>query len=173
LIAFAAPRGLADLAAFPARQRLAQLEARSELPGAADWRDAREHLQRAIELEPRNPAHYELLARWYERYAMRLPRASTVRTAYLEQSAAHLRHSLALRPGSAHTWASLATVKLRLAQIDRELDTAIARARKFGPYEPDVQVALARILTILCSAPERGINAGGTACANRLWEVPK
>lgn len=160
---------MADLVAFPARQRIAQLEARNELPAAADWLDARERLQRAIELDPHNPAHYEVLARWYERYAARLPRSSAVGVAYLEQSAAHLRHTLAVRPGWAYAWANLATIKVRLGQFDAELDAAVARARQFGPQEPDVQLALARIMTILCSASERGINAGGSACAeNRL-----
>lgn len=165
LAALAAPRGIADLVAFSARQHIAQLEARNQLPSAAEWLDARERLQRAIELDPQNPAHYELLARWYERYATRLPRSSAVGVAYLEQSAAHLRHALAGHPGSAYAWANLATVKLRLGQFDAELDTSIARARQFGPHEPDVQLALARILTILCSGSERGINAGEIACA--------
>jgi cytochrome c-type biogenesis protein CcmH/NrfG len=68
-----------------------------------------------------------------------------VAAAYLEQSAAHLRSALALRPGSAYTWAGLAIVKLRLEQFDAELDAAITRAWKFGPREPEVQTALTRI----------------------------
>jgi cytochrome c-type biogenesis protein CcmH/NrfG len=102
-------------------------------------------MQRALELDPHNPAHYETLARWYERYAMRLPGSSAVRTVYLEQSAAHLRRTLFARPGSAYAWAGLAAIKVRLAQFDAELDAAVVRAWLFGPREPDVQIALARI----------------------------
>jgi Tfp pilus assembly protein PilF len=187
LAALAAPRGLADLISFPARQRLAQLEARGQLPSAAEWNEAREQLQRALELDPQNPAHSEILARWYERYSLRLPRASAVGAAYLEQSAAHLRRALAERPTSARTWANLATVKLRLAQYDPELDAAVTRAWQFGPREPEVQVALAWIaaqaderlapgarqaaraaMTMICTT-EKQINARLPECAgNRL-----
>jgi cytochrome c-type biogenesis protein CcmH/NrfG len=141
-------------------------------------------LQRAIELDPRNPVHYETLARWYERYAMRLPRSSAVGMAYLEQSAAHLRRALGARPGSAYTWAGLATVKLRLGQFDAELDAAVTRAWRFGPREPEVQLALAHIagragerlnpearqaaraaLTHFCSSSETEINARRRECS--------
>jgi tetratricopeptide (TPR) repeat protein len=183
LAALAAPRGMADLTSFPARHRLTQLEARGQLPSAAEWNEARERLQRALELDPQNPVHYELLARWYERYSLRLPRASAIGAAYLEQSAAHLRRALAERPASARTWAHLATVKLRLAQFDAELDAAVTRAWRFGPREQEVQWALARIsgpagerlgpaarqaahaaMTLVCTAPETEIKARHTDC---------
>jgi hypothetical protein len=184
LAALAVPHGLADLAAFSPRQGLAQLDAGRRPPSAAEWNAARGQLQRALELDPRNPAHYETLARWYEHYAAGLPRTSAVGAAYLEQAAAHLRSALTLRPGSAYTWAALATVKTRLAQFDAELDAAITRAWTFGPREPEVQLALARIslqgaerlgasgrqtaraaLTLVCSTPETPINARPVGCS--------
>lgn len=145
LAALAAPRGIADLVAFPARQRLAQLDARGELPTPDDWRRAQEQLRRALELDPHNPAHSETLARWHERYTLRLPRSSSVASAYLGQSAAHLRAALAARPGSPYTWANLAQVKLRLTQFDAEFEAAFENAWRLGPWEPEVQFALARI----------------------------
>ena len=141
----AAPRGLADLYVFSPQQRLAQLDARNETPGPAEWTRARQDLQRALELDPHNPAHFELLARWYERYTLRLAPASSLIPAYLEQAAAHLRRAAAARPASPYTWANLALVKLRLAQYDAEFQTAVANAWRLGPWEPEVQLALAQI----------------------------
>jgi hypothetical protein len=139
------PRGIADLAAFSPRQRLAQLDAREEAPTAAEWRRAQEQLQRARELDPHNPVHTEALARWYERYTLRLPRSSLIAPAYLEQSAAHLRSALAARPGSPYTWANLALVKQRLAQFDDEFQAAYVNAWRLGPWEVEVQFGLAQI----------------------------
>lgn len=136
---------MADLTAFSPRQRLAQLDARGELPAPGEWRRAQEQLQRALELDPHNPAHAETLARWYERYTLRLPRSSALASAYLEQSAAHLRTALASRPGSPYTWANLALVKLRLAQFDAEFQAAFENAWRLGPWEPEVQFTLAQI----------------------------
>lgn len=146
LAALAAPRGLADLLAFGPLQRLSQLDARGELPAPEDWNRARRDLQRARTLDPDNPAHAESLARWYERYSLRLPPSSGVARAYLEQSAAHLRRALAGRPGSPYTWVSLAAVKLRLGEVDAEFHAAVENARRFGPWEPGVQRALIEIV---------------------------
>jgi cytochrome c-type biogenesis protein CcmH/NrfG len=143
--ALAVPRGLADLAAFAPVQRLALLDARRELPTGEDWNRARRNLQRVRSLDPHNPAHAETLARWYERYALRLPAASGVARAYLEQSAAHLRDALTRRPGSPYAWASLAAVKLRLGALDAEFQAAMENAWRLGPWEPGVQLALAEI----------------------------
>jgi tetratricopeptide (TPR) repeat protein len=145
LAALAAPRGLADLSVFSARHQLARLDERREAPTPADWQRARGEFQRALELEPDNPALAESLARWYERYSLRLPRSSALAAAYLEQSAAHLRQALFARPSSPHTWANLALVKLRLGQIDAEFQAAVGNARRLGPWEPEVRAALDQI----------------------------
>jgi Tfp pilus assembly protein PilF len=126
-------------------QRLARLDARGELPSAADWRRAQPDLQRTLELDPHNPAHSETLARWYERYTLRLSSTSSLAPAYLEQAAAHLRRTLVARPGSPYTWANLALVKLRLEQFDAEFQTAVENAWRLGPWEPEVQLTLAQI----------------------------
>ena len=115
------------------------------MPGADDWTRARQNLQRTLELDSGNPVHMEALARWYERYTLRLPRTSAIAPAYLEQSAAHLRNALAARPGSPYTWANLALVKLRLGQFDAEFQSAVENAWRLGPWEPEVQLTLAQI----------------------------
>jgi hypothetical protein len=118
---------------------------RGERPTPEDWNRARRALQRARGLDPENPAHAEILARWYERYALRLPPSSGLAPIYLQESAAHLRQALAGRPGSPYAWASLAAVKLRLGELDAELDTAVGNARRLGLWEPGVRLALKEI----------------------------
>ena len=44
---------------------------------------------------------------------------------------------------SAIAWASIALLKLRLAEMDAEFYGALERAVRLGPWEPPVQVAIA------------------------------
>ena len=48
-----------------------------------------------------------------------------------------------MRPGSSYAWASIALLKLRLGRIDDEFYRALDRAARLGPWEPQVQIALA------------------------------
>lgn len=170
----AVPRGVADLLAFAPAQRLAQLDARGELPAPGEWRNAQQNLQRALELDRHNPAHSETLARWYERYTLRLPRSSGLVSVYLEQSAAHLRGALAARPGSSYTWANMALVKLRLAQFDGEFQAAFENAWRLGPWEPEVQLALAQIAFRAAGRLGEGARlAARGAIANAARRYPK
>jgi hypothetical protein len=57
----------------------------------------------------------------------------------------HERRALALRPGSPYAWSSLALIKLKLGERDAELHSAIVAAARLGPWEPEVQLALAEI----------------------------
>ncbi len=50
-----------------------------------------------------------------------------------------------MRPGSPYAWASIALLKLRLGQIDGEVHAALDRAARLGPWEPQVQIALADV----------------------------
>lgn len=66
------------------------------------------------------------------------PEAKTAR----EQAAQRLRATLAARPTWPHTWADLAAVKFRLAQLDAEFFQALERAAALGPWEPAVQATV-------------------------------
>lgn len=48
-----------------------------------------------------------------------------------------------LRPGSPYTWSNIALLKARLHQPDREFESALRNAALLGPWEPEVQIALA------------------------------
>ena len=129
LALLAMDRGAADLAAFGARHALDRAGFASE--------EARQRAQRgleqAIRLDGANPEHREYLARLYESKGARL------------QALEYSRASTKLRPGSPGAWADIARLKLALGEFDGELDNAIKNAARLGPWEPDVQLAIAAV----------------------------
>lgn len=48
-----------------------------------------------------------------------------------------------LRPGSPYTWSNIALLNARLPEPGREFEAALRNAALLGPWEPDVQIALA------------------------------
>ena len=55
----------------------------------------------------------------------------------------YYREAIARRPSWPYTWANLAAVKFRLAELDREFFTALERATALGPWEPEIQRTIA------------------------------
>lgn len=129
LSVLAIQRGAGDLVAFGARHGLD----RAGLPTIEASGRARQRLERAIALDGGNPNHHEYLARWYEH-------AQAYRHA-LE----HYRVAVQARPGWPYAWADLARVKLRLGELDGELDKAVQQAVRLGPWERGVQLSIAQI----------------------------
>jgi len=110
---------------------------------AAEWTRARESLRAAQALDPRQPAYLEDLARLYEQRARGLPAGDRLAREYLREALDLQRQALARRPGSPYTWSNVALLKARLAQADGEFERALRNAARLGPWEPDVQIALA------------------------------
>lgn len=174
LAVLAVPPGIADLSAFAPRQSLARLDETNALPTPVQWRAAQRPLERAARLDPDNPSHYEEMARWHERYTLRLSPKSELARAYLEQSAADLRRAAALRPSSPYTWANLAVVLRRLERYDAEFQQAVLNAARLGPWEVAVQLALAYVAFTAPGelAPE-GMAAAQRAMANAARRYDK
>lgn len=169
LAALAIPRGLADLDAFSPRQALLRAERTFPAPADPAWASGRELLGSAIARDPANPNHYEQLAAWYERAALRLPARDPLARAYLEQSLEHLRTAALLRPGSPYTWSNIALVALRLGATQGEMARAVTHAARLGPWEPEVQLALAEILFAAGEQlPAEARGAAGAVVANAL-----
>jgi tetratricopeptide (TPR) repeat protein len=140
-LAIAALRqGAADLAAFAPRRALDRTATQPPVSDDARWVRLRTQLERAVSLDAGNPDLQEALGRWHETQALR-----TRADAELREALAHFRRALALRPSSAYTWASVALLKLRLAEFDDEFSSAAVRAARLGPWEPEVQLALASV----------------------------
>jgi predicted Zn-dependent protease len=148
LAALSIPRGAADALALGPYLRLVH-EARG-VPGPAgeEWIRGRDRLRQAIALDPHNPNFRETLARWYESSARRMRADNPVQDAYFRQALVHMRSAIAARPASSYTWANLALIKTQIGERDTELDRAVANAARLGPWEPEVQLALADVLFI-------------------------
>ena len=143
LCLLALPRGLADLRAFEARGLFKSWESKRRQPSVEEWTFARGLLREARELDPGQPNYLEDIARLYEVRALPLKAGDAPAQGYLRQALEYQREALRRRPGSPYTWASIARLKARLPEPDREFETALRNAALLGPWEPEVQVALA------------------------------
>jgi tetratricopeptide (TPR) repeat protein len=169
LAALAAPIGLADLTAFSPRQTFARPA--QPFPAAADpaWTRGRDLLLQAIELDPLDPNHAEGIALWYERGGALLPPRSPDAAAYFLKSLEYFRRAAVLRPGSPYTWSNIGLVKLRLGEVDAELAQAVTNSTKFGPWEPEVQLAIADIVFAVGDRlPPSAQKAGLAAITNAM-----
>lgn len=143
LCALALPRGLADLRAFEARVLFRSWETRHRQPSAEEWALARDRLREARELDPGQPNYLEDIARLYELRTLALTAGGALAQSDLHQALDHQRQAARRRPGSPYTWANIALLKARLPEPDREFESALRNAALLGPWEPEVQIALA------------------------------
>jgi hypothetical protein len=139
----AAIRGLAD--AHYTRARLSLPAGAGKTVPLEAVMAAQSALQDATRLEPSNPMFLEQSARLRELRAVRLDPNDPAMREMLNQSLAEMRSAARMRPGSPFVWAGIALLKARLAEIDAEFSGALERAGRLGPWEPQVQIALADI----------------------------
>jgi hypothetical protein len=112
-------------------------------PSTADWTRARERLREARALDPGHPAYAEEIGRLYHGRALRLPPIDSVAKDYARQGLEYHRQAARLRPSASHSWANIALLKARLPEPDAEFEAALRNAVLLGPWEPDVQLAVA------------------------------
>lgn len=135
----------ADLLAFQGRATLRAWDTGARRLNEADLQGAQLRLERALALTPGDAALAEDLGRLHELRTQGLRASGAAGVAGLNQSLDYLRRSLRGRPTSPYTWANLALVKSRQGALDAEFLRAIERAALLGPWEPEVQLALADI----------------------------
>jgi hypothetical protein len=145
LLGLVLPRGLADLHGFEAREAYKAWEARRRAPTDEEWTSARDLLRDAQALDPGHPAYREDIARLHELRAAPLKPGDALAQDDLRAALGNQRQAARLRPSSPYTWASIARLKSRLAEPDREFEAALRNAALLGPWEPSVQLALADI----------------------------
>ena len=100
---------------------------------------------------------------------------------YAAEAAVHFRKALELRPGSAYTWANLASVTYRIGDTGREFETALIHAARLGPYEPEVQATVANFgLAVwpeaspeLRSAVEQMVKAGMRRSPSEMLQIAR
>lgn len=124
----------ASLYWIPAKQELKTWGAGS-VPPRQSWLAAWERLERARALEPENPGIHELMglvaARRSDDYAI------------LKEATSHYLRSLALRPISPDTWASLAEARYLVGDTARMFELAVENAARLGPSAPQTQRVVA------------------------------
>jgi hypothetical protein len=169
LAALAAPIGLADLTAFSPRQTLARPARPFPAPANPAWTRGRDLLLQALALDPGNPNHAEGIALWYERGGVLLPLRSPDAVLYSRKSLEYFRRAAVMRPSSPYTWSNIALVKLRLGEVDAELAEAVTNSTKFGPWEPEVQLAIADVFFAIGEKlPPPARQAGLAAIVNAM-----
>lgn len=130
---------IADFVSLEARFLVDQA-GRDRIPlPIARWLRAEEQLEISRSWDGRNPVYEEYLANLYFMRAVGYSPNSREQQAFYETALEHYLRAAYLRPTSGYTHASIATVKFRLGQFDRDFALALVRASKYGPWERSVQ----------------------------------
>lgn len=131
LCAFVAQEGRSDAIAYKASAEMGTWSASHAQPGEQTWTWVRDDLNRAAQLDSKDPVVQELLGVLHAR--------RHDRPEYIAQAIIHFRSALEMRPTSPYTWANLAEAKYRLGDTGKEFELALVRAAQLGPSEPEVQ----------------------------------
>jgi hypothetical protein len=135
----AAHIGWADFNSLEARYRVDQV-ARDGVPlNITAWLRTKDQLETSLDWDPDNPVYHEYLASLYFMRAASSREEPAATRAFYELALEQYLRTATLRPTSGYTHASVASVKFRLGQFDRDFSTALLLATKYGPWEPAVQ----------------------------------
>ena len=133
--------GMASLFAMQAGGALDSWTLSKVKPRSDEIRKSLYALETAIWLDSGNPSFLENLAR------LRMVEAETDQAhkeIHLRAALSAIRQAIALRPVSPYSWGILLVAKSRLNEIDPEFYRALANATFLGPWEPEVQLEVAR-----------------------------
>jgi len=100
-------------------------------------------LREARALDPWQPAYAEEIGRLYHLRALALVHTDPLAQDYARQGLEYQREAARRRPSSPHTWANIALLKGRLPEADAEFEASVRNAAALGPWEPEVQIAVA------------------------------
>jgi hypothetical protein len=135
---------LADVYATQLSHHLHTLNNRSTNKNAEQWRLARQHLEKSLELRPVYARYFELGEKFYQKLDMleadKNPLIKELAWHKNEEKALdYARRGLRLMPSWPYLWKQLVLSKLTLKQFDDELTGAFERAVYLGPWERSVQ----------------------------------
>ena len=145
----------------------------------AEWEQARESLQAALALTPRDATLHEAMAQLYSvqgRALWTTGEAGSPEVAAYEEAVRHQQMSLQLRPQYAMGWANLALVLYATNSPEDEVFEAWREAARLGPREDSVTQTLISIATEIwaiapsdvqqwCEVREPGLSARMDAAA--------
>jgi hypothetical protein len=142
VLAFVALRhGWADFLAFQGRALIRTWDSERRTYSTDDWAVAQSRLENALDLNPGDPGVAEDLGRLHELRALN----GVASTAELHRALHYFRIGAVARPTSPYTWANIAFTQSRIGILDANFYRAIENAAFLGPWEPEVQLALADI----------------------------
>jgi len=143
----AASMGLANLQVIRVENALNRWAKLAKVPSASAMASALASIDRAIDLHPDNPYQLTLKAQVIEWRGVGKAINGEPAEAYNADFRAALelhRQATYLRPLWPDTWADMANMKLRLNELDEELDRYLAQADKFGPYTAPVHLSIVK-----------------------------
>ena len=135
----AAGMGAADL--YSLRPSGAMDERPAQGRGFCSEGDALAALNIALRLDPENPNYREDRSRLDYLEAQRSEGAR--KAELLDDALFQIRKAIRLRPVSPYAWSTLMQVKMGLGEIDQEFLDALDNALMLGPWEPEIQRAVA------------------------------
>lgn len=106
---------------------------------AESWYQVRDLMETAHWLDGSNPAFNHRMGSLYH-IGMNLIALDDkeARSQMALRAQRHFRLSVDVRPAWGFTWASWALLKRDLGEFDSEMDTILANATRYGPWEPEV-----------------------------------
>lgn len=140
VVVLAGRRGLADVVAQDPRFEIERWRAGKFVMNPIRLNVIQAELNKALELDPKNPNLLEDLGRFYAvRVERRQPSDMNVRE-IRQQSLTYFRQLLELRPTSGHAYVNVALMKFWLGEIDQEFSQSLQQALRRSPWEPQVQL---------------------------------
>jgi tetratricopeptide (TPR) repeat protein len=139
---------LADVYATQVRHHLDTVNDDSSNKNAGQWRLARQHLDRTLELRPAYARYFEQAEIFYQILdTLESEGNPLIQELAWKNNASealeYARRGLRLTPSWPYLWKQLALSKLALKQFDDQLTGAFERAVHLGPWERDVQYDVA------------------------------
>lgn len=142
------PAGWADYQTMKTRWQLGLwTSGKAPPPGIVEWGNAVNRLTDGLKTTPQDPTLHEGIAWLYASRAIASEAFPELATPYMQQAAQSYQTAANLRPMSGPTWAHLALAlhSLNDPASTPQLWQATDKALQYGPREPAVQTALARI----------------------------
>jgi tetratricopeptide (TPR) repeat protein len=132
-----------DLGSMGARHAITGWAATGTAPATPQaWQDAHDDLAAALQATPDNPGLQEHMGDLYVVAGRRDWDQPAQRQAHFAQALRYYQAALALRPGDAQTWASLAAAHQGLGETGQPMHQAWQRALQLGANEGYVQPML-------------------------------
>jgi len=141
---------LADVYSTQVSHQLDTVKKDSSNKNAKQWRQARQQLERTLELRPAYARYFELGEAFYQKLdSLEFRKDPLIQELAWHDNALealnYARRGLGLTPSWSYLWNRLVISKLLLKQFDNELTGGMDRAVHLGPWIQSVQYGVAKL----------------------------